>query len=187
MPVVEPPVQAAQSTPPGNGVITSTPFASWAPPVAGYASPPASQPPVVREMRSVPAVAAEAETDSTEGPGETPVASALQRLEAPSLGLSDGRRIELAAPAVLGRNPTAPGSHPDAVPYLVNDQLTSKTHLLFGADQDGAWVIDLHSTNGVWVSPRLGEGPAKLAPGKKTYLAPGARVRFGDQIATVTG
>lgn len=182
-PIAEPPAPAAQPTPSGDGLITTTPFAAWAPPVAGSASPPANQPPAIREMRSVPA--AEAANGSPGGPRDTPVASDATQLGAPALALSDGRRIDLAAPAALGRNPAAPGSHPDAVPYLVNDPLTSKTHVLFGADQTGAWVIDLHSTNGVWASPRSGEALAKLAPGKKTYLATGARVRFGDQIATV--
>lgn len=163
-PVVEP-----------DGLITRTPRSGveWAAPV----EPPASfaPPVVVREMRSVDA----AETDQT------------MRADEPGLGeegglrlFLDGAPLRLDPPTVLGRNPVAPGSHPDAVPRAVADRSASKTHLLVGRDDQGPWVIDLHSTNGVAVARGTGAASRRLLPGRKTHLAPGDTVTFAAHSIT---
>lgn len=172
------PIDAPASPP---GLITSTPFGAstgrrdMAAPEAPQAAP------VIRDMRSVAAHA----PDSTEvvvesGPGRDPV-----RVRVPTVTLSDGRTIRLVPPAVLGRNPQPPAGQPDAVPYPVDDPLASKTHLLLGADDGAAWVVDLHSTNGVWQASSRQDAPAKIEPGRRVTLPVGAVVHFGGQSGTV--
>ncbi len=162
-PVVEP-----------DGLITATPLSGALP--AAQAEPPASVAPapvVVRPMRSVDAEEAD----------RTRLADDLDA-GGPGLYLDGNTALSLTPPSVLGRNPVAPGSHPDAVPHCVDDPLASKTHLLVGRDDLGAWVIDLHSTNGVAVSREPGAPPQRIQAGRKVHLAAGAAVTFaGHGIA----
>ncbi len=97
--------------------------------------------------------------------------------------LDDGTMLSLAPPTVLGRNPQAPASHPAAVILPVTDPSmeTSKTHLIVGSDSSGAWVIDLHSANGVYVSEPGSPEPVRLVPGERRALNPGATIRFGSR------
>ena len=99
--------------------------------------------------------------------------------------LDDGTPIPLTPPSVLGRNPRPPGSHPDATPLVLDDQLASKTHLLLGSDEQGPWVIDLHSTNGVLVRRAAADVPGRIQPGRKVRLAPGVTVPVGARTIEV--
>nr|NLI49961.1 FHA domain-containing protein [Propionibacterium sp.] len=154
-----------------DGLITATPFSGAVP--AAPAEPAASPAPLpVRSMRSVDAE--EADRTQLADPGDP---------AGPGLYLG-GTALSLVPPSVLGRNPAAPGSHPDAVPLPVDDPLASKTHLLVGRDEQGPWVIDLHSTNGVSVAPAPGVAPQRIQAGRKVHLAAGAAVTFaGHSIA----
>lgn len=178
-PQADPSRQPVNPVTEASGLITTTPrgpSASRAP----AAPPPSFAPPVVvREMRSVDA----AQPDKTQLSADSALAGAAPA--APHAVLGDGRVLSLTPPAALGRNPQAPGSHPDAVPLAIGDQLASKTHLLLGSDAEGAWVIDLHSTNGVWVARAAADTPGKIPPGRKVHLPAGARVRFGGQTVTI--
>lgn len=167
-----------------GGLITATPYSSFAPPSdasAPPATPSATPAPhvVVREMRSVDAD----EADRTMLAAD----SALLGAVAPGAHatLDDGSVLALTPPSVLGRNPVAPGSHPDAVPHAVNDQLASKTHLLLGHDDRGAWVIDLHSTNGVQVIRAADASAQKIEPGRKVHLPVDSRVLFAQRTVTI--
>lgn len=163
-----------------DGLITSTPRSVGAPTPPPVVAPAAFAPQViVREMRSVDAAEADKTTlatGATPAPADSPGAH---------LRLDDGSLIALTPPTVLGRNPQAPGSHPDAVPRPVNDGLTSKTHLLVGRDDTGPWVIDLHSTNGVSVAKIPGMPPIKIEAGRKVHLPARAVVSFGGRTLTV--
>ena len=171
-PVVSPVVQA-------SGIITSTPLGSAAPTPARREPEASFAPPVVvREMRSVDA----AQADRTQLVPDPALVAATRVARAL---LDDGTPIPLTPPSVLGRNPRPPGSHPDATPLVLDDQLASKTHLLLGSDEQGPWVIDLHSTNGVLVRRAAADVPGRIQPGRKVRLAPGATVHVGARTIEV--
>mgnify|MGYP001170994038 CR=1 FL=1 len=97
--------------------------------------------------------------------------------------LDDGTPLSLDPPTVLGRNPQAPASYPAALILPVADPSmeTSKTHLIVGAENSGAWVIDLHSANGVYISAPGISDPERLIPGERRVLTSGATIRFGSR------
>lgn len=162
-----------------GGLITSTPRSAGVPTSAPAEAPVSFAPQVVvREMRSVDAAEADRTTLATD--------ALFAPIAAPGahLRLDDGSLVALTPPTVLGRNPVAPGSHPDAVPLVVSDGLTSKTHLLVGRDDAGPWVIDLHSTNGVSVSKVPGTAPVRIEAGRKVHLPAGAVLAFGGRTLT---
>ncbi len=99
--------------------------------------------------------------------------------EGPQARLDDGSSVPLDPPAVIGRNPLAPASAPDARPFPVDDPLASKTHLMLGRSESGAWVVDLHSRNGVFVQRPGDPGPHKIEPQDKVALTSGTQVHFG--------
>lgn len=163
-----------------DGLITSTPHSAHAPSAAPPPAAPSFAPPVIREMRSVDAAIADKTmlaADSVLQPGGS----------GPRVTLDGGAVLSLTPPSVVGRNPSAPGSHPDAVAHLVEDPLTSKTHLLLGQDDQGAWVIDLRSTNGVRVARTASGVPTKIEPGRRVHLPAGSKVLFGHRTITVDG
>ncbi len=165
-----------------DGVITRTPRSSLAEPAPVVDPPvPSPTPVVVRELRSVDAADA-ADAEKTLLAEDASLTAGDPRV---ALYLDDTTPLRLDPPTVIGRNPVAPGSHPDAAPVSVDDRLASKTHLLVGLDDQGPWVLDLHSTNGVLVARTPGADPQRVPGGRKVHLAPGAVVRFGAHRITV--
>jgi hypothetical protein len=55
----------------------------------------------------------------------------------PRSPLDGDHTLLVGPPLVFGRNPVAPGSHPDAVAHRIDDSLLSKTHLLLGTRRGG--------------------------------------------------
>jgi len=110
----------------------------------------------------------------------TPITSARSALGA---FLDDGTVISLTPPTVIGRNPQAPPSHPSARPLPVADPSMelSKTHLVVGMENRTLWVVDLHSTNGVYVADEPGGDQVRIAPGSQVLLAAGTSVHFGSR------
>lgn len=163
-----------------GGIITSVPGSG-----SHAARPPAAAPPeceqaprpVVRELHSVDAALADLTILSPD--------SAIEAEQVRPHAYLDGAQLSLEPPTVIGRNPRAPGSHPDAVPHVVSDLLTSKTHLILGRDETGPWVIDLHSTNGVFVVKVPSGEPARVEVGRKIHLPPGSRLQFGGQTIEI--
>lgn len=172
------PTPAVKPITEAGGLITSTPRSSAAP-AAPEAPAVSFAPPIIRDMRSVDA----AEADHTQIAGDW--ALTLAGASGPQVLLDDGSAIPLNPPTVIGRNPQAPGSHPDASPRTVDDPLTSKTHLLMGSDEQGPWVIDLHSRNGVLVSKVPGVDPIRIEAGRKVHLPSGSTVAFGGRTIAV--
>ncbi|WP_229671342.1 FHA domain-containing protein [Salinibacterium xinjiangense] len=60
----------------------------------------------------------------------------------------------------------------------------SKTHAMLEVDADGLWVLDLDSTNGVWVVP-AGEGAIEVEPGQRVAVPAGADLELGDLVIQV--
>jgi pSer/pThr/pTyr-binding forkhead associated (FHA) protein len=71
-------------------------------------------------------------------------------------GPEAGRRIPLAGPIELGRDPSAGGP-------LMQDELISRRHVRVTPEGDGAKVEDLESRNGTFVDGDEIYGPAHLA------------------------
>lgn len=158
----------------GDGaIITSTPHSAALPTQpAPSASVSPIAPPVVRDIRIEPPA-----SDRTVLAGDYP--------SSPVARLDDGTALRLDPPTVIGRNPSAPGSHPDAAPVAVDDALASKSHLLLGVDDAGPWVIDLHSTNGVTVTRGDATDAARIAAGRKVHLSEGSTVAFGSHTIRI--
>ncbi|HXZ57556.1 MAG TPA: FHA domain-containing protein [Gaiellaceae bacterium] len=70
-------------------------------------------------------------------------------------GPEAGRRIPLAGPIELGRDPSADGP-------LLQDELVSRRHVRLTPEDDGARVEDLESRNGTFVDGDEIYGPAHL-------------------------
>ncbi|MCR2794339.1 RDD family protein [Microbacterium sp. zg.Y625] len=98
-----------------------------------------------------------------------------------------GQRAQFALPAAvnLGRAP-APTDPGDAVLAVEDpDRMVSKMHLRLEHDGETAWVTDAGSTNGSELVDEEGAG-RPLAPGVRTPLDEGTRVRVGERIFTVS-
>ncbi len=86
----------------------------------------------------------------------------------------------------LGRNPVATPGHENAPVLAVNDaaKSISKTHAMLEVDDDGLWVHDLDSTNGVWVVPQ-GEDAIEVTPGQRVAVPAGADLELGDLVIQI--
>lgn len=97
-----------------------------------------------------------------------------------------GQRDTLSVPTVanIGRRPD-PSEEGDQLVAVGDDQGTvSKTHLRLEHARGRTWVTDLHSTNGTDLLDD--DGPRPLAPGQRTELDDGVRVRIGKRTFTVS-
>ncbi|HOA86062.1 MAG: RDD family protein [Microbacteriaceae bacterium] len=115
-----------------------------------------------------------------------PAASQLE------LRWDDGTVVTIPHGAVIGRDPVAStdavrvssklaGATSIAVP---DDSFSlSKTHFGAGVDADGAWIVDLHSTNGM-ILHREGVPARPLTPGALTAILAGDVVVIGDRRVT---
>lgn len=114
------------------------------------------------------------------GPQPTPLLPCRHTVE-----LDNGDTIDLAAPILLGRDPSSSAAVPQGRPHPVLDlaRSISKTHLAVGADGHEAWAMDLRSTNG----SSIGRGGVvtPLVAWVRTPLAEGDVVRFGDRTLTL--
>lgn len=109
------------------------------------------------------------------------VPSASQRATALlTLTWDDGTSMAAYGRTLYGRNPAAEAG---AAVVAVRDETLSlsKTHFEVGADANGPWVRDRHSTNGT-VLVRDGARYA-LVPGIPTTVQAGDRLEFGDRSA----
>ncbi|MFI8633258.1 RDD family protein [Microbacterium sp. NPDC077663] len=94
------------------------------------------------------------------------------------LGWDDGTRHTVYEPTLFGRGP---GQQPGRRSTAVRDETLSlsKTHFEIGADEDGTWVVDRHSLNGV-VIVRGGQ-PQRLVPGQRARIWSGDVLELGDR------
>lgn len=118
----------------------------------------------------------------------TPVAPASVTHAAPivELGFDDGKRVIVSGSGLLGRNPEA-GPHESFEHLLAIDdgsRQISKTHVAFGVDDAGFWLIDRGSVNGTMVTPP-GGGPRELTPWQRETVEWGSVVEVGGRTFTV--
>lgn len=104
-----------------------------------------------------------------------PVAGETVRVPRPSLGtllLSDGRRVDLTAPVIVGRSPRAERFTGSLAPQLVplSHSHISGLHLEIQLEGWRAMAVDLRSTNGTYLR-REGEAPARLSERPEPLLA----------------
>lgn len=102
------------------------------------------------------------------------------------LVLADARQIEVTGAVLVGRDPAANLTWPDALMLAIDDDAhsMSKTHAVFEADAAGLWVTDLDSTNGVVITQPDGS-EEDLEPNVRGRIQPGADVELGDYIIQV--
>lgn len=106
----------------------------------------------------------------------------------------DGTVVTIPHGAVIGRDPVAStdavrvsSKLADARSIAVPDDSysLSKTHFGAGIDADGAWIVDLHSTNGM-ILHRAGVAAYPLTPGALTAILAGDVVVIGDRRVTIS-
>jgi len=116
-----------------------------------------------------------------------PSGEAVPAAAAVTLRLDSGQIIATDSFGLLGRDPSPrPGDPPGRLVAVEDEQHTvSKTHLAFGSDGHGLWVIDRGSTNGTRVS-LVGGVARRCPPGERVDVPVGARVSFGDRWFEVT-
>lgn len=188
-----PPPTPPRQTQPGLAMpaepATFTAPAAFAPepPVAFAPEPPAA--PRSEVPRTLPEESpAPVAPEPTGGAGpEAPATGPLTRRSLrPFVTLDTGETAIIDGPLLLGRDPGPIAAVPGGRPRLVLDpeRSLSKTHLALGADAEGLWVMDCHSTNGTRVEH---EGTSRpVAPWVRTHVGAGDVVRYGDRSLTIT-
>ncbi|MRG59929.1 FHA domain-containing protein [Agromyces sp. CFH 90414] len=163
----------------GQPPLISAPPVAWQPARrSDHAQPVAVRP--VDQRAVAPAVAP--------GAAAASVAEPVDGLEGALLIIFDtGAREQLPLPVVanLGRNPspTEPGDR--LVTVHDPDGTVSKTHLRLEHSRGNTWVTDGGSTNGTEVLRDDGDVEL-LAPGVRTALDDGDRVRIGNRTFTMS-
>ncbi len=169
---------------PPPGLIPSAPPPSEEPDRTVRDVPPRSLPAFPPPPGSRPAVVpvappsrggVEAIEERVEAPTPTPQPGAW-RLRAPG-----GLEVLLLRPVVLGRDPSAEATRPDAAPIPLSDpaRSVSKTHALVEVVDGRVTVTDLHSTNGTRVLTPDGEA-RELDPGAASEVAGGSTLLLGE-------
>lgn len=104
----------------------------------------------------------------------------------PMLRVDTGEVLELGPFCLLGREPVVRDGDPEAQLVRFEDPKlsVSKTHLAYGVDVHGIWVMDRNSTNGTTVIDPSGRR-TPCVPGNRQYLAPGYQVQIGQRRITV--
>lgn len=118
-------------------------------------------------------------------PDTVPAAPARSRRgTVPTLLLDSGERLTLDTALILGRAPSAPADAPAEVYRWADMSRTlSKSHVRLEWDGRQVWVIDLGSTNGVFVR---GDGAATpFLPHQRTPVPTGVVLEIGDRTLTI--
>ena len=104
-----------------------------------------------------------------------------------SLRFSDGTRVALDRPVLIGRNPKVEGGFAGEIPQLVTLDVghgLSRTHASIRLEGWQVLLEDLNSANGTIV--RLpGREPRRLHPGEPVLLEVGSDVDLGGEISCV--
>jgi hypothetical protein len=102
------------------------------------------------------------------------------------LRVDSGEALELGPFCLLGREPVARDGDPPAVFVRFDDVKlsVSKTHIAYGVDERGFWVMDRNSTNGTTIIDPSGHR-TPCAPGARHYVPFGSQVQIGQRRLTV--
>jgi hypothetical protein len=119
------------------------------------------------------------------GPAEPAPVTAPTPVPRWLIQLPEGGETAVGSVLLVGRNPAAFDAYPGAELLSVDDstQSVSKTHAAFEVDEQGLWVHDLNSTNGVWVV--RGDEVTEAVPGRRVQVHEGSSVELGDYVLTV--
>jgi hypothetical protein len=119
-----------------------------------------------------------------EQPGR--VATAVSQTAAPVLRVDTGEVLQLGPFCLLGREPVAREGDPDPTLVRLEDPKlsVSKTHMAYGVDAQGLWVMDRNSTNGTTIIDSDGRR-TPCAPGNRQYVTPGFHVQIGQRRIVV--
>ncbi len=101
--------------------------------------------------------------------------------------LDDDALVALDGPCILGRSPSMrPGLEGARLVAIPDEEMSlSKTHLAIGPAPGGAWVMDLHSTNGVRLV--LPNGEKTTLNGGQRYEVPlGSTIEYGLRTLSVS-
>ncbi|TPW77844.1 FHA domain-containing protein [Schumannella soli] len=103
------------------------------------------------------------------------------------LTFDTGQQEQAPIPAtvLLGRNPSADDALEIAVAVRDPESTVSKGHARLELTRQGTWVTDSGSTNGTFLVDETGEAE-RLAPGVRTPVDDGARVRLGNRVFTIS-
>ncbi|MDQ1288134.1 MAG: hypothetical protein QG622_1699 [Actinomycetota bacterium] len=167
--------------PPGPAPVSPISRPPGRPPLAGNPTPgPASAP-------SSDAGTPYAPTGPSGAPQAAPgrVATAAPE-EAYVMRVDSGEALDLGPFCLLGREPVARDGDPPAQLVRFDDPKlsVSKTHIAYGVDQQGVWVMDRNSTNGTTIIDPSGRRMT-CAPGNRQYLSPGYQIQIGQRRITV--
>jgi hypothetical protein len=113
------------------------------------------------------------------------VATAVGR-PVPVLRVDSGETLTVGPYCLLGREPaTRDGDGAATLVKLDDPKLSvSKTHLAYGVDEQGLWVMDRNSTNGTTVIDPSGRR-TPCAAGARHYVSVGSQVQIGQRRLTV--
>jgi len=105
---------------------------------------------------------------------------------APVLRVDSGEVLELSTFCLLGREPVARDDDPESTLIRFEDPKlsVSKTHMAYGIDGQGLWVMDRNSTNGTTIIDPTGRR-IPCTPGNRQYVTPGYQVQIGQRRITV--
>ncbi|WP_353988260.1 zinc-ribbon domain-containing protein [Ruicaihuangia caeni] len=117
----------------------------------------------------------------------TRVVRKASRLASFVLQFSTGEQFTVTGRGLIGRNPQPePAEHVEHL-VVIRDpaRSVSKTHLEFGQEDGGFWVLDRFSGNGSVV--RVPDAEPRRCEGGKRYAVPrGTRVDIGDQFFVIS-
>jgi hypothetical protein len=154
-------------------------------------SPPSGPGPALPSPSSFPAAAAAAlsGTDRRDAPGPVRAPRGLATAvatAAPVLRVDSGEQLTLGPFCLLGREPVAADGDPPAhlIKFEDSKLSVSKTHLAYGLDSQGFWVIDRNSTNGTTMIDPSGRR-TPCAPGVRQYVPIGSQLQIGQRRITV--
>lgn len=106
----------------------------------------------------------------------------VMRKKLVAVQFDDGLRMALGGPGLIGRNPA--GRDGELFEHLIavadDTRTISKTHLEFGLEPQGLWIIDRNSTNGSSVVLPDGQR-VDLEPGVRVSAPIGSTVEIGDR------
>ena len=103
-----------------------------------------------------------------------------------ALRADSGELLDLGPFCLLGREPAPRDGDPPAVlvPFQDAKLSVSKTHLAYGVDEYGLWIVDRNSTNGTSIIDPSGRR-VPCPPEEREYVAVGAQVQIGQRRLTV--
>lgn len=160
------------------------------PPVAGIPfSTQAAAPPVAKPVEtSAPPLTPPAAAPVVEPDNDETRIIVAGKHAAPTwrLALPDGQSVVVTTPIFIGRNPSRTKDDVDGALLPVTDDTksVSKTHALIEPDENGLWVTDLDSTNGVFItSPTTDD--IQVEPGERTLVPAGSDIELGEFVIQV--